>query len=379
LVVPLAPHQLHWEITLGHTNYRALTLPRIAVLDESEPGVMSTTTLTVTYASPTTEMRERTWKVALLTLAGSGALLPLATLVAVWTIRKGLAPLAELARGAEAVSASNWRLDPPPSATQTVELIPLTTAMETMLATLHRAFTSQREFLANAAHEFKTPVTVLKSTLQCMQQRPRTAEEYREAVDSVLEDIGRLEKLIHSMLRLARAEQAAMDGAKGNCPPLDLNDSCAQAIDRLRALAEAGGITVELAAANSVALVAADPEDLEMVWSNLLENAIRYSDRGARVLVTVVEQAETAIVTVQDWGAGIPAADLPYIFDRFRRADTSRTRATGGYGLGLAIAKAMVESYRGTIAAQSGDGAGTVMTVRLQTCGDRKLPEPESA
>jgi signal transduction histidine kinase len=243
-------------------------------------------------------------------------------------------------------------------------LAPLTRAMETMLATLYRAFTSQQEFLANAAHELKTPVAILKSTLQSMVQVPRTAEEYRARIDIALEDVARIEKLIHSMLRLARAEQSAAGHRRHDLVPVDLAVSCEQSADRLGAFAAAGGVVIEVRA-ESRPTIKADPEDLELIWNNLLENAIRYSSKSSRVLVTVSQADHGAQVKVQDWGTGIAQSELAQIFDRFHRADASRTRETGGYGLGLAITKAMVDAYGGTIAVDSQIGAGTVMTVRL--------------
>jgi signal transduction histidine kinase len=103
------------------------------------------------------------------------------------------------------------------------------------------------------------------------------------------------------------------------------------------------------------------------VWTNLLENSVRYSPEGSSVEVAVARAGDRARITFQDHGAGISASDLPRIFDRFYRGDPSRTRATGGFGLGLAIVKALVEAYGGTIAAESTPGKGTRMTVELPT------------
>jgi len=110
----------------------------------------------------------------------------------------------------------------------------------------------------------------------------------------------------------------------------------------------------------------ADPEDLQLVWINLLENAVRYSPDGSTIEVAVARNnGGPAQVTFQDHGPGIPPQDLPHVFERFYRGDRSRTRATGGFGLGLAIAKALVEAYGGTISAESELGRGTRMTVEL--------------
>jgi signal transduction histidine kinase len=160
-------------VTVDGVHYRTVRLDRLPVLDREGPDTKSNATITVIYAAPTDEFREDLWHAAILTLAGSLLLLAIATLVVAWAIRQGLSPLATLAVSAGKVSASDWNLNLPEDATATEELAPLTHAMETMLATLYRAFSSQQEFLANAAHELKTPVAILKSTLQSMVQVPR--------------------------------------------------------------------------------------------------------------------------------------------------------------------------------------------------------------
>ena len=360
----LKANRQYWDATIDEIHYRIVRLDHLPVLDREGPDTTSTATMTVIYAAPTDEFRENLWHAAILTLIGSLVLLGIATLVAAWAIRQGLSPLATLATSAGKVSASDWNLKVPADATATEELAPLTRAMETMLATLYRAFTSQQEFLANAAHELKTPVAILKSTLQSMVQVPRTADEYRARIEIALEDVARIEKLIHSMLRLARAEQSAAGHSRKDLVSVDLAVSCEQTADRLGAFAAAGGVAIEVRAENRPT-IQGDPEDLELIWNNLLENAIRYSRKSSRVLVTVSELDYVAQVKVQDWGTGIAESELAHIFERFHRADVSRARETGGYGLGLAITKAMVDAYGGTIVVESRVGQGTVMTVRL--------------
>ncbi len=165
-----------------------------------------------------------------------------------------------------------------------MELEPLTQAMTSMLSGLHRAFTQQREFLANAAHELKTPVAILKSTLQSLVQRPRSADEYRAGLEEALDDMARLENLLHSMLRLARAEQWAAGNLRRDLVPVDVGMTCQVAIERVHAVAEQRGITIDFAPNGPMRLLA-DPDDLELVWSNLLENAIRFSPDRATVRI----------------------------------------------------------------------------------------------
>jgi len=233
-----------------------------------------------------------------------------------------------------------------------------------MLATLQHAFTSQREFLANAAHELKTPIAVLKSTLQLLLQQPRSAEEYRAHLEGALDDLARLEALTHSMLRLARAEQSQTTKRVTDLPLVDLANSCEQSAERLKPVSDSRSVRIDIRP-NGPAKIHADPEDLELVWNNLFENAVRYSPAGSAVLVSISRSDHRARVDVEDRGPGIAEIDLQNIFNRFHRADASRSRDTGGYGLGLAIVKAMVEAYGGTISAESSVGRGTKMSVSL--------------
>ena len=238
-------------------------------------------------------------------------------------------------------------------------------SMKETLARLQRSFVQQRDFLANAAHELKTPVAVLKSTLQSLLQRPRSSDEYRTGLNQSLEDIERLERLLQWMLRLARAEQWAHGALRRNLELIDLNANCEEAIERVRSLARSRNTQIVLSR-NGPLLLRGDPEDLRLVWTNLLENAVRYSPEGSRVEVDLAQdKRDLARLTFKDYGVGIPSEELPHIFERFYRGDPSRTRATGGFGLGLAIAKALVEAYGGTISAESTPGKGTCMTVQL--------------
>ena len=203
----------------------------------------------------------------------------------IWALRRSFRPLSELANGAASISPSNWNLDPPEEARDTLELEPLTQAMTSMLVgTCIERFTQQREFLANAAHELKTPVAILKSTLQSLAQRPRSADEYRAGLDEALDDMARLEKLLHSMLRLARAEQWAAGNLRRDLVPVDVGMTCQVAIERVHAVAEQRGIAIEFTP-NGPMRLSADPDDLELVWSNLLENAIRFSPDRATVRI----------------------------------------------------------------------------------------------
>jgi signal transduction histidine kinase len=355
----------HWRFKFAHVHYRGLRVSQVPVLDREEGKSFQPQSLTIVYAAPLNQLDEQVSQAGISIALSSLLLLAATVLLALWGVRRGLLPLQELAVQAGLVSAHNWELHVPEDARQIKELRPLTESMTTMLARLQHSFDQQREFLGNAAHELKTPVAVLKSTLQSLLQRPRASEEYRAGIEHSLEDLERLEQLLQWMLRLARAEQWSHGALRRDLQVIDVTATCEESIERVRHLAESRNAKVRLSKNGPVAF-RADPEDLHLVWINLLENAVRYGPEGGLVEVTIARgESGAAQIVFEDHGAGIATADLPHVFERFYRGDPSRTRATGGFGLGLAIAKALIEAYGGTISADSTPGKGTRMTVEL--------------
>ena len=362
--LPKKAGRSYWTTGIGDGRYRVIRLKDIRVLDSEGPGTANSATITVLYAASTGEIVERIWWVAIFTGVGSLVLLGIATRATVWAVRRGLSPLSELADSAARVTVKDWKLHAPEEANATLELLPLTAAMDRMLATLQEAFTSQREFVTNAAHELKTPIAVLKSTLQLALQQPRTVEEYRFQLQQALDDVARLEALTHSMLRLARAEQLQEGQLREGLPLVDVSATCEQSADRWRPVAEAKSVHITVRSSQA-AEIKGDADDLELIWSNLLDNAIRYSPKGAEVRVVISRDNGHVRVDIDDEGPGIGEEELQRIFNRFHRGDASRSRDTGGYGLGLAIAKAMVEAYGGNILAESRSGVGSTFSVRF--------------
>ena len=270
-------------------------------------------------------------------------------LLVIRTVRRGLAPLRGLAERAGEISARKWNFRPSPGGEMAAELVPLVQAFDAALTRLQTSYRQQRDFTGDAAHELKTSVAVLKSTLQLLLQRPRTQREYEIGLEELLEDCARLEGLLTRMLRLARIEQQYENGVRPDTPPVDLVSTCEAAISRLHALAEERHVALDLEASASIQLLA-DPDDLELIWTNLLENAVQYSPPGSAVKMRVdLSAGPMAQIVVQDSGAGIPAAELPHIFERFRRGTSAPGRPSRGFGLGLAICKALADAYGGTI------------------------------
>lgn len=353
-----------WEFSSAGVPYRALRLQDVPVLDSEENTPAVPVTLNVTYAANTRDMTGALARAFIGILSGGILLLAISVYASVRAIEKGLRPLSELAASANSITAADWDLRLSDSAVNVVEIAPLTGAMSRMVETLHAAFQQQRDFTSNAAHELKTPVAVLKSTLQSLLQEARTGEVYRSGIADALSDLARLEALLHSMLRLARADQQNGEERR-ELAKVDVVGTCETVIARLVPLAQNRGTTISLQAPGDVLPVHAEGEDLEIVWANLIENAIRYSPANSEVKVTAARRNGFVLVTVEDRGPGIPATELSKIFERFYRGDQSRSRAGGGYGLGLSIAKSFVERYGGSIAARSLAPSGTSIGVEL--------------
>jgi signal transduction histidine kinase len=357
--------QTYLDFRDGGTPYRAIVLRDAVILDEEEGIPPPLPKVTIVYAAPVVEIEHRLTELGLTIAGASAGLLVLASLLAAWSVRKGLLPLRELAAQAENVSVRNWAFQAPPAANETSELAPLTRAIESVLARLHDAFRQQRDFTSNAAHELKTSVAIVKSTLQVLLQRPRPEQEYRAGLEKLLEDCARLEDLLQRMLRLARIEQWVETDDGRERAVTELVSTCETAVARIGAVAAGRGVTIDVQSAAPIP-IRADPEDLESIWVNLLENAVQYSPTGSRVQMQIENGVgRAARISVLDSGPGIPPEQLPHIFERFHRGDPSRARETGGFGLGLAIAKAITEAYGGTIAASNRAEGGARFVVEL--------------
>ncbi len=359
--------QRYADFTLAGAPYRAVSLRNVSVLDKEgvEDNGKSPAKVTLIYASSLVGNHLRLTQLAALVGATSILLLLVTSAFAVWSVRRGLAPLRELAAQANTISVRNWNFSAPPGDSLATELSPFVHAIEAVLARLKESFRQQRDFTNDAAHELKTSVAIVKSTLQSLLHRPRTQQEYETELEDLLEDCARLEDLLGRMLRLARIEQLAENGVPLKPATTELTSTCEAALSRIRMVAEERNIVLEFDSPPAVYLLA-DPEDLELIWLNLLENAVQYSPEGSTVTLRVRQNGGAMVeVSVVDSGPGIPPAELPHIFERFHRGDPSRARSTGGFGLGLAICKALVDAYCGTIEATNLPGQGTQMRVQL--------------
>lgn len=285
-----------------------------------------------------------------------------------WAVGKGMRPLTDFAHQADLIEADGTQFEEPAGAVRSTELVPLARALHSLVSRLQQAFRGERRFLSDAAHELKTAVAIQKSTLQLLEQGKPSEEELREGIARALEDTSRTESLVANMLLLASIDYSLRStdmGAVDNEMPLRLNDSLQHAIDQLVPMAKLRSVSVVFDSCCDLRVRAPEYE-LDQLWINLLENAIQHSPPNGKVQVKIrrIEGSACRIV-IMDAGLGISGEDLPHVFERFYRSDRSRSRLTGGFGLGLSIAKAVVEKNHGEIQIDNMPQAGAMVEVRL--------------
>jgi heavy metal sensor kinase len=247
------------------------------------------------------------------------------------------------------------------------ELSALAATMNEMLDRLHGALERQRDFVADAGHELRTPLAVLKAELELARRGTRSATELREAIDHAHVEVDRLTRLADEMLFLARDDARQMHAHRTIVGVGALLQQSARAFE---AAAAAVGVQVDVDA--PCELHASLDEDLvRRAIDNLVENALRHSPSGSTILVSASRRDDALLVEVRDQGPGFPAAALANAFERFHRFDAARARSAGGAGLGLAIVAAVARAHGGTAeAANRGDG-GAVVTFTIAGAGER--------
>ncbi|MFN7945269.1 MAG: response regulator [Blastocatellia bacterium] len=242
--------------------------------------------------------------------------------------------------------------------------------------TAEAASRAKDEFLAAVSHELRTPMTPVLGWLRLIRGGTLNAQATAHALEKIEHNVRAEIRLVEDLLDVSRIITGKL---RIDCRPLELLPIIESAIDSMSPAAEARGITLRLEADSLSGLVAGDPDRLRQVVWNVLSNAIKFTPQGGRVAVRLERTDSQMIITVSDTGQGIHADFLPFMFERFRQADASLTRAHGGLGLGLAIVRHLVELHGGTVTAYSaGPGKGTTLTIALPLLDQRhKVSQPE--
>lgn len=345
-------------------TYRFLIFHAVRIVDPGKPNGGVRHNITIVYGTPVRHVWHEVFEAVRFFAIATAVLLGITAIVMAWLVGMGLLPVHDLAREAERISSSDWHFEAPESAKSTVELRPLAAALEVAMARLRRSFEQQRRFTSDAAHELKTDLAIVKSSLQLLAMRNRSSEEYRRGLALSLEDFTRLESTVQKMLTLARLEQPAINDSSGAIHSCSLRDAIEDAINQSQPLAELKAIKVSFDCIAD-AQVPIDFRDALLLFSNVLMNALQHSPEHAAVQIGLKVGQEKAWVTVRDQGEGISEKDRANIFEPFYRGDPSRSRKSGGTGLGLSICKAICQRAGGSIEIVNISGSGALVTVTL--------------
>ena len=275
-----------------------------------------------------------------------------------WFSKRAIEPIERMSRTAQRISGCSLSERIELSGFDT-ELEGLGASLNTMLDRLGSAFEQQRQFTADASHEFRTPLSVMLASSELALSKPRSAEEYREQLVKCQRAATRMRELGDSMLTLARLDA----NTSLEMQPVEMMSLLEEAVESMRPLAEEKRLRVETDLRPSH--LHANQSMLRQAIDNLLANAIKYNGPNGLVSVRCKQVGQWIEVEIEDNGIGIPEAAIPKLFDRFYRVDESRSREAGGTGLGLSIANQIILCHGGTIGVTSTEGVGTVFRIVL--------------
>jgi heavy metal sensor kinase len=347
-------HGSSWQGTVYAKNGQAVRVYSVALTENGKVfGVLqvgeSLAQLTATLQSITLALLIIIPFVLLLGAVGS-----------YWLAKRAFRPIFHLTRTAREIKAGDLhRRVPVPRSRDEVYGLALT--LNEMIGRLDQAFTQQRRFVADASHELRTPVTVIRSITEVALEGPLNLEECVGALRDINAEAERLGQLINDLLVLARADEEQMPL---DCEPVRLDLLISDVAATMRPLATERGIALQVRTLEPTT-VSGDTAQLIQVFVSLVDNALTYTNAGGTVTLGVEVRGARACVTVRDTGIGIAEEDIPSIFERFYRADPARSRAAAGSGLGLSIAHQVIQAHSGSIDVESQVGQGSTFTVTL--------------
>ena len=305
-------------------------------------------------------LRIQLWEILVVLVLGLPVVVAVAGIGGYALARRALTPIDHLATDARRITAERLheRLSVP---NQHDEIGQLAAVINDAFARLESSFAQLRRFTADASHELRTPLAVVRGLGEAALGETRTPAEYKEVIGSMLEEVDRLTNLVDTLLRLSHGDAGTVRLARS---AVDVGELASDAASSLGILAEERNQRVTVDAAEGV-VVSADRLVLREAITNVVDNAIKYSPPASSVRIRVYADGGEAHLTVADEGPGIATQDRQRIFDRFFRLDEARSRASGGAGLGLAIAKWAVEVNGGRISVDTGATSGSVFRIVL--------------
>ncbi|RLA79288.1 MAG: histidine kinase, partial [Deltaproteobacteria bacterium] len=360
--IPMSMETLE-RVSKGETVFETVTVAkekiRLVTLPIFEKGRMVGI---VQVGSPLEEIEEALRQLLLILLVAVPSVLILAVVGGLFLANKALRPVDEITNTARKIGSSG-------DLSQRIrlkrkvddEIGRLAATFNEMIAKVENSFQQIKRFTADASHELKTPLTILRGEIEVGLKRLRTPEEYQKILASNLEEVKHMSRMVEDLLTLARADMGALELRK---EVVDLGGLVREVWEEVRLWAEDKGVEL-LFQEDGEARVMGDRGRLRQLALNLIDNAIKYTPSGGRVELRVVRDGDEVTFSVADTGEGIPAEDLQRIFERFYRVDKARSRQRGGTGLGLSICKWIAEAHGGRISAESELGRGSKFHVFL--------------
>lgn len=315
----------------------------------------------IQVAAPMQEFQEATDKFRWLLMLAVPFLLLVATAGGYFLSRRALAPVQKVIDAAEAIDAHNLssRLTVPRTGD---ELQRLSETLNDMLSRIERAFDRVAQFTADASHELRTPLAVLRTRTEVALRKPRSASEYREVLERLLQGLERTSDLVERLMLLARADSGDQILQR---EPVQLSAILTSVCEQGATLAAAKGLRFRNESGAASVPVKGDADFLERLFLIVIDNAVKFTPPHGEIVVSSQLVGDSVVLAVRDNGIGISEVDLPNLFERFYRVDKARSRESGGAGLGLAIGRWIAEAHGGAIEVESAPGLGTVFRIRL--------------
>jgi heavy metal sensor kinase len=325
-------------------------------------------------AYPMDDFYEAVNRFRLVLLFSIPVLLLVASAGGYWLSRKAVAPVGEIAMAAHSISEHELSRRLPILQTGD-ELQSLSETLNEMFGRLERAFKRVNQFTADASHELRTPIALMRTRTELALRKPRSEADYRETIVNIHQELERTSALIENLMTLARADSGseALQVSSTN-----LNEVLLEISETARLLAGGKSIHYIQRLPETPLLVDGNAALLRRLFLVLIDNAVKYTPSEGRISVVLAASNGAAVTQVRDTGLGISSLDLPHIFERFYRADASRSRESGGTGLGLSIAKWIAEAHEGKISVTSNVGEGSVFRVEIPLSKDGHSSVTES-
>jgi two-component system, OmpR family, sensor kinase len=301
----------------------------------------------------------RNLKIFLFTAVPS--VLILAALFARFMARRALKPISRIIDTARDIGQGQELSKRIPVLKIKDELGQLALTFNEMMNRLENSFAQMRQFSSDASHELRTPLTVLKGQNELILSKQRKPEEYQEVISSNLEEINYMSKVLEDLFVLSKSDENQVNL---DCKQVDLRALVEEICKHAEILAGEKNIKIVIAFLEPTEIKGDEVRLRQMVW-NVLQNGIKYTQRGGELKISLQNEGEFALLTIQDTGIGIPEEELPLIFNRFYRVDKARTRDEGGSGLGLSICRQIAEAHKGKIEVESKLGVGTRFKISL--------------